>query len=78
MVRVLRGALITLVAASALFSAGCSKGGEAATTNVDSPKPASVAPPGTVVGKQSNAATPDVNLYPAPSGVKTGLEGGRK
>lgn len=54
--------------------AGCSKQ-EATNTNVPPPSP----PTPTAGGvKQPGGATPDMNVYPAPAGVKTGLEGGRK
>jgi len=53
---------------------GCSKQ-EATNTNVPPPS----APTPTAGGvKQPGGATPDMNVYPAPAGVKTGLEGGRK
>ena len=59
------------------FTVGCRSENAAATSTSVTARPA----PQTMAGGQprkEGAATPDVDIYPAPSGVKTGLEGGRK
>jgi len=52
---------------------GCSGPETAASSTNTPPAPTNAAMPS---NKRSN--TPDVNIYPAPPGVKTGIEGGKK
>lgn len=71
------GALLLAVAACSIV-AGCNSRQDAANTPIVSTNPAKTAPPGVTASKQGNNATPDVDVYPAPAGVKTGIEGGKK
>jgi PBP1b-binding outer membrane lipoprotein LpoB len=68
---ILRASAVTLVAVSAIFLSGCS-GNDKPEAGVEvAPAPPSATSPTTA--KPGNAgATPDMTVYPAPSGVKTG------
>jgi len=76
--RILRAGSIVLLLAMGAIVTGCSHGTDAANAPVNSQNTAVTSPPGAAMGKKSAGATPDVDVYAAPSGVKTGTEGGGK
>jgi len=77
--RVLRVAAAILTIAAIASVAGCSSNPETdpASKKLGLKNTASQAPPGQNATK-TGAAIPNVDPVPAPEGVKTGLEGGRK
>jgi len=76
-----RLAVLSIVCMSISFLVGCSKSetassGSADAGGVTTAKSGDSASTGGT--KQGNGSLPDVSVQPAPSGVKTGTEGGKK
>lgn len=66
---------ILLISVGVLL-AGCSRSDEAAQPTPPQPSAAQAAAP--VKPQGGGGGIPDMNVYPAPAGVKTGTEGGKK
>ena len=70
--RVLGIGLLSVLLGSIVALAGCSKAADEATST------AGMAPPKMATNGGKQMGVPDMNDYPAPNGVKTGTEGGKK
>jgi hypothetical protein len=69
--------LVSMLLVSIVVSlTGCSRSEDAAQSSAPKAPPAvQAATPGKT---QGGGGIPDMNVYPAPAGVKTGIEGGKK
>jgi len=65
--------LIALLLCAGLLTAGCDKAGV-----VPQDKKPETAGPGQGKNKSQGGGVDDMSVVPAPAGVKTGIEGGRK
>ncbi len=73
MIGLRRAVIITGIGVSILGMVGCSGPETAAAGSSTSPTPSNAVMP---ANKKGN--TMDTTVYPAPAGVKTGIEGGKK
>jgi len=72
----LSSVLLVLSVASAVILSGCSGPDPAAPKDSANAQP--VAPPKAMSPKKASGGVMDMTIYPAPAGVKTGVEGGKK
>jgi len=69
---------MALLALVAVIAGGCSSKPEAEPVSEGAKGNVQSSGTGGAPVQKSGGATPDTNVYAAPAGVKTGVEGGRK